>query len=360
MTRSIYIAVITFIAALQTPAQEAYPQIKILPFRSCDSIANAEQNSELKSVREEVQKLVTELPRGRDRDLALDLLREISGGMQDGLCMAFKDGEFMARIVGNSEIGDKDPEITLGDRSSPEIKVDVTELPEEAGFGYVYLVSNKDQARDAITTWGVMTPKDDQALRMDHPLWEVVLSHVPASGHMAVKELPDAEARKMPNIGSGTDFSRWRAPTEQLTIGPGSSQFPFTLKSRFLPGWTTAYVGSEETVKLPQSPISPKAQTALNELATPENFYSNVVTIGPKFAPETDRSWIAGDWHLGIQMMTSADQLEAGSPYVVSLLQSLALIAASASKAQVDLKVNEEPKEGLEAVLDKAVRMALR
>ena len=89
-------------------------------------------------------------------------------------------------------------------------------------------------------------------------------------------------------------------------------------------------------------------------------FYTAVHTTGPKFGPGTNRNWIAGDWHLGVQIMIAADQLSAGSQCVAELLGVLSLMAGSAPEAQVPLKVGTPSKGSSEAIVDKAVRMVLR
>ncbi len=361
MTRSSYIGVIAVLAALQSPAQQVFPGVRFLPLNKCESIEAIDEDPRARFVRDEVKKLVAELPDGSEREIAVKLLQEVSRGIRDGLCMELRDGEFMARPVSSTKHVDNDNWIVLGDRSSPQIDVDVIAMPDGDGFRYVYLVSNKDQARAVITTWGVITPKEAHALRMEHSTWQLASFRAPARGHMTVSLQASTEARQGPHVvGDGYDFPRWRAPNDQVAIGPGASQHPFSLTSRSLPGPTTAYVGSKETVELPDGPISDDTLEDLKVLARPENFYSSVVTIGPKFGAEIAPPLIAWDWRMGIENMISAGQLSARSPYISSLLESLFLIMTSESDARMPLNIDQQPAAGMESVVDKAVRMALR
>jgi hypothetical protein len=49
----------------------------------------------------------------------------------------------------------------------------------------------------------------------------------------------------------------------------------------------------------------------------------SVVTIGPKFSPETSRSIIAEDFYMGIQRLIGNRQLSENSPGIQEALQAL-------------------------------------
>lgn len=341
---------------MQCFAQEALPRVSFLSSPVCGSV-----ESEPLSSREEIKKLLAELPQGMERDIALQLLNEVSGGRLKGFCRDPQSGEFVAAYASGKEAGSSQFRVALGNRSLPRLQVDVAILPERGGFGYAYRLSNGVGAMAPIRTWGLMTPSTGRTARMTHPSWLVGVP-VPRSDRVltvTARESTAAAVGPTPNA-DGSDLSRWQAPSDRLAIQAGESLSQFALTSDLRPGWTMAYVGSDDAIELPQQELSEEVKAGLDTLSKPEHYFTPVLTIGPKFGPGTGRTWIAGDWHVGVQMMVSAGQLSAGSPYVAKLLGALAHIAASAPEAQIALEVGIPPSSGAETLLDKAVRMALR
>lgn len=206
-----------------------------------------------------------------------------------------------------------------------------------------------------------MAPVADRTKRLTHPIWPVGASAAPSDRVMAVTVRESTQGALGPALGpEGSDLSLWRAPSDRFAIQAGSSLSLFAVTSDFRPGWTTAYVGSDDAIELPEEPLSAEVEAGLEVLSRPEHYYTPVLTIGPKFGPGTARTWIAGDWHLGVQMMIASGQLSPGSPYVAGLLSALARIGASAPEAQVALEAGPPPSGSMEVLLDKAVRLALR
>ena len=353
MPRCTVLATVGLLGAMQVVAQ--IPQLRFSPFGICGSADAGEGGSGGRETEDEIRKLIKELPRGEERDIARDLLNTMSGGRLPGFCT---DPRSRALVVTESDWAGH--RIVLGNRSSLRVQVEVARLPEDGGFGYLYRVSNLADARASIMTWGVLVPDGNRVEKETHPVWMTVAPTVEPSRYMAVRARQSTEVLAGPAIEPGRELARWSTPSEDLAIQPGRSQLPFGLRSGYRPGWTIAYAGSAEFIELPDGPVPEALEAGLDWLARPENYYSSALTIGPKFGPEADRTWVAGDWYQGIDAMVATGRLSAESGYVASLKDSLGRIARSASKARVPLTTSGKPREGIEASVDRAVRMALR
>lgn len=346
--------------AMRCFAQEALPQVSFLPVRVCDPVATGDQGTGAQSSTAEIENLLADLPPGTERDIALELLNEVSIRSLPGFCQDPRNGDFVATSV--SGIGSRASEyrVALGDRSLPKIEVDVSFQHETGAFDYGYRLSNGAAAAAPITTWGLMVPASDRTKSMTHPIWPVAAA-AESDPAVAVAVQESAERAMGPTISvGGRDLSRWKMPSDEFAIQAGASLALFAVNSAFRPGWTTAYVGSDDAIELPRQPLREDVKAGLEVLSKPEHYYTSVLTIGPKFGPSTDRPWIAGDWLTGVQTMVAAGSLSARSPYVAEVLDSLARIGASAPEARVPLEVGTPPEGAMEALIDKVLRMALR
>ena len=343
----------------QDALQNAIPRLSFVPARVCGPGATDDQETGDQSVTEEIERLIADLPRGRERDIAEKLLEEVSDRRLPGFCLDPRTGDFVAGSVGSGGSGLGEFRVSLGNRGLPEIGVDVTARPDEGAFDYAYRVSNGAEAGAPIVTWGLMTPVADRTKTLTHPIWQVGAAAL-SDRVVAVTSQEGTQTGMGPLLSpGGSELSRWRTAAERFAIQAGSSLSLFGVRSDFLPGWTTAYVGSDDAIELPEHPLPRDVMAGLEVLSRPSHYYTAVLTMGPKFEPGTARTWIAGDWLFGVQSMVVAGQLTSGSPYVAELLDALFRIAGSASEAQVPLKIGSTPNGAMEALVDKAVRMAL-
>lgn len=358
MIRFACIVILELTVTVQIVAQEVLPQVSWFSFPVCNSIETDDHDKGASASIEAISALLEELPPGRERKVAQKLLYELVGERLQGFCNDSQTGAFLAASSGGLGSRSTELRIVLGNRSVPEIEVDVTALPNNGGFGYVYRVTNKTYARAPIATWGLMTSKADHGIKMTHPIWQVVPSVRQSNRVRIIAVRENTEISLRPVLSTAErHFSRWTTPLVQHAIQAGSSLSLFTVTSDYRPGWTTAYVGSRDTIRIPDLSISKEITAGLEVLSRLENYYSSVLTIGPKFGPDIDRSWIAGDWHLGIQMMIAHGLLSANSRYVSELLSSLSRIAQS--EVRINFEVDRKPSDGMESVIDKIVRMAL-
>lgn len=122
-------------------------------------------------------------------------------------------------------------------------------------------------------------------------------------------------------------------------------------------GLTTAYVGSEGGVTRAPGTMPDDVTRELSILLEPQNHYTAILTVGPKFDSRVESAWIAGDWSVGIRVMVDRGTLSRDSDYINELLRSLELIAQSASS--VEFTVARKPAAGIESLLDKILNMVL-
>ena len=140
-------------------------------------------------------------------------------------------------------------------------------------------------------------------------------------------------------------------------IDPGESAGTYTAVSSYRPGWTTAFVHSkQEIVGLPVylGELPEEVRDEILFLHRWENRLTSVPIIGPRFSADAGREVIAENWRVGIQTLIAHGWLLKNSHYVGELLQALK------DPSQVDLgaSIRSEPMTGMEAVLDKIVRLA--
>lgn len=359
MVRFACAVVVCLTVTVQCLGQEGVPQLVAVPARVCDPAATDDQETGTESLAKEIEQLIADLPRGRERDIAEKLLSEVSDRRLPGFCLDPRSGDYVAASVSGTGAGSGEFRVALGNRSLPEIEVDVIAAPDEGTFDYAYRVSNEAMGAP-ITTWGLLTPVPDRTKTLTHPIWQVgAAAQKDQVVAVAVREGSQMGMGALLSPG-GSELSRWRAAADRFAIQAGSSLSLFRVRSDFRPGWTTAYVGSADAIEIPQQPLSDDVKAGLEVLSRPEHYFTPVLTLGPKFEPGTDRTWIAGDWHLGLQILIPPSRLSAASPYVAELLDALLRIAASAPEARVPLKVGSTPSGAMEALVDKAVRMALQ
>lgn len=320
------------------------------------------------SVMKRAASLASELPSGPERQIALQIVEELQSGDIPGFCLDPQTGEFAARIPAGigptgvvSETEFTDFRVALENQSDPEITYEITPQAAGSGYRYSYRVANRSGARGSVTGWGIVVSAEDSSLRMSHPLWQAN-STGDLLGPVGIvsEDAPAGGIHPIPGLGgnvAGGKLVRWAASSAEMAIQPGKSLAAFTAISNYRPGWTTAYVGSGTGVALPDDDIPSVVKDGLEILMEPHNYYSSVLTFGPKFSPSVSKSWIAADWYSALHRMILTGRLSSSSRYIGGLLNALGTIAQS--ETDVALSVREKPSQGLEETVDKLVRMAL-
>ncbi len=250
--------------------------------------------------------------------------------------------------------------IEFPNRGLPKIDFQIERLPKGRGYRYSYRLANLAGAPRPIWSWKIVAPAKDDSLVLDHPPhWYATspqsLATRPAVASQAAL-LGGAGSRRSGALGK---YAGWTAKAEGTRIQAGGSLSAFTAVSRFRPGWTTAYVSAGSGLRLPGS--SADLPAAVNKeidvLRKRENSRSVVLTVGPRYGPQAERSQIAAEWLLGLEKTIAGGELDANSRYLAELIEALERIAQGES--EMPLPTASAPAEGLEARLDGIIRMAL-
>lgn len=307
--------------------------------------------------------IAASLPPGRAQELAQELNRLLAprshlkyvckDETETGYVIRYPEG-LGTEFVSDTEFAEYPYEVpNLG---RPEIEFNVDADPSEGVFIYSYHVSNGIGATRPIRSWSLVGNVADRSLRLAHPVnWN---SHV-STARMAVapqaalyEHLGGPELMRREPLG---DLPGWTGLADH--IDSGETVRDFTAISKFRPGWTTAYLRSKGVnfaLPLWLGEFPEAVQDEILFLHRWENRLSSAAVIGPRFSADAGREAIAENWQTGIQTMVAHGWLSKDSPYVVELLQFLK------NPALVDLgaSIRSEPTSGMEARLDKIVRMA--
>lgn len=323
------------------------------------------------SLRSRAMSLAQELPEGMERGLALDLAAELGTGHLTNFCLDPATGDLVARYSAAGPVGDgaKPIEVRVEpqNKSEPRIEFDVVTLPDGGGYRYMYAIWNGANARRSITRWSVASGHGDQSIRMSHPTWRTEMSTQSTDAAAAVSsDAPTQDASlsivyARPALESGPGpLVSWFTTSGEHPVRAGSGLSRFHITSRYLPGWTIAYVGSDGGVTVPAGATLPnEIKTELSTLLEPENNFTPVEIVGPKFHVQVGRAWIAGNWLGGVQSMVSQGHVSKESTYVAELLGSLRAVAMSLSDPPPSLRIRAKPSKGAEQLLDRLVRLAL-
>ena len=274
------------------------------------------------------------------------------------VCFDLESGGYLVRYARSLETGiasDTDPvefRIELRDLSDPKIEVHVNKLAATGEYVYIYELENGSAGRRPIESWAVVTAGEDDSVVLDHPRWRKT-TQVSANPVVAPQAaLTDGlELRRNATMGR---FARWSTSLDEYPIRVGGRATGFEVKSRFRPGWTTAYVGAGEGIRLP-SAVPEAVSEEISVLARPEIKNSLVLTIGPKFSPDAALQWVASDWHLGVQKLVNRGRLR-DSAYVQKLLFALAAVAEADSA--IPLQVDTQPTTPEESEINRIVHLA--
>lgn len=219
----------------------------------------------------------------------------------------------------------------------PQIGVDFT---RESGtqFRYHYALTNGRRAKDAMGTWSVTVDQHDDSLMVDKPTdydkqWPGVF----------VKEIALAKQAVFRDAPLGKDVY-WVRPRGQ-ELQPGESRSEFTIHSNYLPGLTTAWMG---TIKLPAIDQDwPPEILRDTELIVDDRLWRErfLIVAGPAFGPSTSRGMAAKTTLGRVRDMISAGLLSPSHDFVK---QAIAVLEAVPVKSDAALRVDapaETPEE---------------
>lgn len=221
-------------------------------------------------------------------------------------------------------------------------------------FRYQYTLQSLATSRRPISTWSFVAASTDESIQLSHPVWS---SYADTRNKPAVAAqtalFNGPELKRESNMGK---VVRWSTPTAAATVTVGNATNNFVAISDHKPGWTTAFVGGGDGIRLPHDvPLIVKAQLEL--LQRPEIYFAQTLAIGPKFGPGVSDQWIAADWHLGIERLVVEKRLSSDSPFVQEVLSILRTGAEAAGRISATLR--SKPANGLEAQIAAALRFSL-
>ena len=275
------------------------------------------------------------------------------------VCFDLESGGYLVRYARSLETGiasDTDPvefRIELRDLSDPKIEVHVNKLAATGEYVYTYELENGSAGKRPIESWAVVTAGEDDSVVLDHPRWRKT-RQVSANPVVAPQAALTGSLELRRNAAMGR-FARWSTSLDEYPIRVGGRATGFVVKSRFRPGWTTAYVGAGEGIRLPTAAVPEAVREEISVLARPEIKNSLVLTIGPKFSPDATPQWVASDWNLGVQKLVNRGRLS-DSAYVQGLL--FALVAVAASDPAIPFQVKSQPGTSEEREINRIVHLA--
>lgn len=181
----------------------------------------------------------------------------------------------------------------------PHIDVDMISRTD-GRIQYLYGVTNGAKGREPIDVWTLVGPSSDhsQDLQIDHLRWGKV--------HMKGTNTKQAAFPEAPS-GDALMFSSHTA--QGLDIPAGKRTRGFTVSSSCLPGITTAYVQGGKPL-MTNGDLPSFVMDQLRPIMRLEESRKLVLTIGPRFPPNTPRNVIARDYLLGVQRMIERRDLQ--------------------------------------------------
>ena len=127
------------------------------------------------------------------------------------------------------------------------------------------------------------------------------------------------------------------------------------------PGWTTVFYAGGNGIGLPSvaESMPVKIVDKLVELQRAENYYTNGISIGPKFGPTVGVHWIAADWLYGLNIMKNRGLVDQKSAYTAELLALLQRSVEGPADNIAPMTLEQAPASAIEKEIDSAIRLAL-
>ena len=229
----------------------------------------------------------------------------------------------------------------------------------DSNFIYEYEVSNSSEAKQAISTLRIPTRKfgpDDAIL-------------APASWR-GVASPSSINAIRL-SVGTPTgvflDWYEFDLNSNSSQFLPGTTMKGFNVKSQLMPGLTVAYASGGASPD-PRRGDMPEAVLSQSDPIIQIEFNSqNILTVGPKFGPESSKALILEDFRRGIDLQVDSGQTELDFPSVRHALEVVQQCLAGGDKnssgdlrsCDLDFAFSLNPTPGLESDVLNAMRLSL-
>ena len=227
----------------------------------------------------------------------------------------------------------------------------------DSNFIYEYEVSNSSEAKQAIRSLRIPTRKfgpDDAIL-------------APASWRGAAVHSSINAIRLSVGTPTGVFLDWYRFGPDSSRFLPGTTMKGFKVKSQLMPGLTVAYAQGGGYPD-PRRGDMPEAVLSQSDPIIQIEFNSqNILTVGPKFGPESSKALILEDFRRGIDLQVDSGQTELDFPSVRHALEVVQQCLAGGDEnssgdlrsCDLDFAFSLNPTPGLESDVLNAMRLSL-
>jgi hypothetical protein len=237
--------------------------------------------------------------------------------------------------------------LSLNKRIAPRIKAKVNRTGDRT-YQYLYTVSNDRKAQDGILRFEIVIPAGYDGLHattdgeIGGPQWGGGIS-IPAIAPQC--ELTSAERGRL---------ASW-VGTHELTylIAPGQSRSGLGLKTTFLPGFTTGYVGGP-FVSIPESWGVDAADCG--DFAT---MMVHIPTLGPMFPNGTACPDILANYQQGLSRLLQCGVPKNDEKALVALLTEINKSGSKCEELSSNLRDKRMPESEIASDVLKALLLAL-
>ncbi|MFN8940414.1 MAG: hypothetical protein ACK532_09930 [Acidobacteriota bacterium] len=193
----------------------------------------------------------------------------------------------------------------------------------DSDFEYRFSFLNSKDSKASIRSVNVSLPKADSDVTCSHASWGNALVQ-PSVAPSGASQATPSQSKFRLSLGDWR-FVTWTAPGIE-SLKPGTQVTGFQCRSKFLPGWVTAYFpAGGDYAMIEDAPR--EAADQLGAMLKMEYQFESVILFGPKYPPESPKRIIAADFLHGLQVLEDRGQLDAKSSFVIALRRQLELLA---------------------------------
>lgn len=236
------------------------------------------------------------------------------------------------------------------------------------GYAYRYRLRNRRQARKGIRGWQMPVSQSRGLSVSDlvHP-YEWGSEYWEKTKIRAKFESDEYEAlMKLFGYGSRHYRSRSRISPRRVNwfakyhvLEPGETLEPFGFTSEGKPGIVRVYVQGLDMYISSRSTWPEELERRLRVFSSIENNSLSISTIGPKFSPKADKTWMASDFLNSIEELVQHGELAGKSAFIQEILPLLEMVAKGQASGEDPEFWQVEPGTAFEAEILLAVRLSL-
>ena len=244
---------------------------------------------------------------------------------------------------------------------APEISVETRR--NEGKYLYEYSIKNGPGARQTIKRFMISLPMLDETEPIAEPAGWIhgKLNQLARSNSPAPTPVPAI----LENADLGISWMVVGQPHTMAAQGAGARGFKILSPNK--PGFVPVFVYGAAKVLAVPGELPDEVSSQLKPLMGVADSKS-VMTLGPRFKPDTHKVIIVSDLLSGINRLTSAHKLDADSPFLkeaVTALRGYMQAAEAAGETPLEefngpaIQVNTSPAPGLETEIYDAMKLSL-